>query len=193
MRASIDSSPQLKMSLPHALITALLERPSSGQELARRFDKSIGYFWHATHQQIYRELGRLEEAGWIESMEPAATRGRQRAYHVLPAGREELLRWTAESADPKPMRDEMMLRIRAEAVIGPTVLVEDVARRLQLHREVLAHYQKIEAHDFPPGAVTREQQLQHLVLSAGIMMEQMWVQWSEQALAVLSQPPTEGS
>lgn len=176
------------MSLPHALITALLERPSSGQELARRFDKSIGYFWHATHQQIYRELGRLEEAGWIESMEPAATRGRQRAYRVLPAGSEELRRWTSESADPKPMRDEMMLRIRAEAVIGPTVLAEDVARRLQLHRETLEHYLKIEARDFPPSADTREQQLQHLVLSAGIMMEQMWVQWSEQALAVLAKP-----
>ena len=31
--------------------------PASGLELARRFDRSIGYFWHATHQQIYRVLG----------------------------------------------------------------------------------------------------------------------------------------
>lgn len=177
------------MSLPHALITALLERPGSGQELARRFDKSIGYFWHATHQQIYRELGRLEQAGWIESLEPAATRGRQRAYQVLPAGREELRRWTAESSDPRPMRDELMLRIRAEAVIGPTALADDLARRLQLHRASLAHYQQIEARDFPPGALTQEQRLQHLVLAAGIMMEQMWVQWSEQALAVLALDP----
>ena len=49
------------MSLPHAILTALLEKPSSGLELARRFDKSIGYFWSATHQQIYRELAKLEE------------------------------------------------------------------------------------------------------------------------------------
>ncbi|MFA9215737.1 MAG: PadR family transcriptional regulator [Sphingomonadaceae bacterium] len=181
------------MSLPHALITALLERPSSGQELARRFDKSIGYFWHATHQQIYRELGRLEQAGWIESLEPAATRGRQRAYCVLPAGREELRRWMADSSDPRPMRDELMLRIRAEAVVGPTGLADELARRLALHRLQLAHYQQIEAHDFPPGVHTREQQLQHLVLSAGIMMEQMWVQWSEQALAVLAQPAGVGA
>jgi len=174
------------MSLPHALITALLERPSSGLELARRFDKSIGYFWHATHQQIYRELGRLEEAGWIESLEPAATRGRQRAYRVLPAGREELRRWTGEPSEPKVMRDELMLRIRAEAAIGPAGVAVDIARRLELHREALANYKKIEAHDFPSGLLTREQQLQHLILSAGILMEQMWVQWSEQALEVLT-------
>ena len=51
------------MSLPHAILTALLEKPSSGLELTRRFDRSIGYFWSATHQQIYRELGKLEAEG----------------------------------------------------------------------------------------------------------------------------------
>ena len=53
------------MSLPHALLTALVEHPCSGSELAERFDKSIGYFWHATHQQIYRELARLEQVGLV--------------------------------------------------------------------------------------------------------------------------------
>ena len=48
------------MSLPHALLTSLAERPGSGSELAGRFDRSIGYFWQATHQQIYRELARLD-------------------------------------------------------------------------------------------------------------------------------------
>jgi DNA-binding PadR family transcriptional regulator len=58
------------MSLAHALMTSLLEKSSSGYDLARRFDKSIGYFWHATHQQIYRELARMEQAGWIHSSKP---------------------------------------------------------------------------------------------------------------------------
>jgi DNA-binding PadR family transcriptional regulator len=55
------------MSLAHAVLTSLLEKSTSGYDLARRFDKSIGYFWHATHQQIYRELARMEAAGWIEA------------------------------------------------------------------------------------------------------------------------------
>ncbi len=84
------------MSLPHALITALVEQPSSGSDLASRFDRSIGYFWHATHQQIYRELGRLEESGWIESLPPESGRGRKRVYRVLPAGRSELQRFVAD-------------------------------------------------------------------------------------------------
>jgi DNA-binding PadR family transcriptional regulator len=62
------------MSLAHAVLTSLLEKASSGYDLARRFDKSIGYFWHATHQQIYRELARMEAAGWIASSVPARRR-----------------------------------------------------------------------------------------------------------------------
>ncbi len=53
------------MSLPHVLLTSLLERPNTGFELARRFDRSMGFFWNATHQQIYRELNNmLKKAGF---------------------------------------------------------------------------------------------------------------------------------
>ncbi|RJG06956.1 PadR family transcriptional regulator [Noviherbaspirillum cavernae] len=176
------------MSLPHALLTSLIEHPSSGLELARRFDRSIGYFWHATHQQIYRELGRLENAGWVESLPPESGRGRKKVYRVLPAGRRELKRWTAESQDPRPMRDELMLRLRAEAVIGPTAIRQDIERRREMHRQQLALYRQLEASDFPSDDLSREKQIQHLILSAGIMLETLWVEWSEKAIEVLSQP-----
>ena len=175
------------MSLPHALLTALLERPAAGLELARRFDRSIGFFWHATHQQIYRELGRLERAGWVEALPLDSGRGRKKTYRVLPAGREELKRWTAESQDPKPLRDELMLRLRAEAMVGPTALKDDIERRLELHRQKLALYRQLEARDFSPENSSREARLRHLVLQAGILHEQHWIQWSEQALALFAE------
>ena len=175
------------MSLPHALLTALLERPGSGSELAGRFDRSIGYFWHATHQQIYRELGRLEQAGWVESLPPESGRGRKRVYRALPAGREELERWTAESHDAGPMRSELMLRLRAEASIGPTpALLRDIRRQQRQHAEKLALYRDIEARDFPKTGLSREKDLQHLVLQGGIMLESFWVDFCEKACATLS-------
>jgi len=60
------------MSLPHALLTSLLEQPCSGMDLARRFGRSIGFFWPATHQQIYKELGkplkRRRGGAWPEAV-----------------------------------------------------------------------------------------------------------------------------
>ncbi|MFI2435837.1 PadR family transcriptional regulator [Streptomyces sp. NPDC018693] len=172
------------MSLPHAILTALLEKPSSGLELTRRFDRSIGYFWSATHQQIYRELGKLEADGHIRALpgeQPA--RGQKKSYEVLPAGRAELERWTAAAQDPKPHRDALLLRLRAAAVVGTAGLEADLRRHLDLHRRQLAEYQEIERRDFPPGRDAPEDRLRHLVLRAGIDLETFWTGWLTHALA----------
>ncbi|MFI9776704.1 PadR family transcriptional regulator [Streptomyces sp. NPDC051956] len=178
------------MSLPHAILTALLEKPSSGLELTRRFDKSIGYFWSATHQQIYRELGRLEREGYIRALPtPTPARGQKKEYEVLPAGRAELARWTAASQDPKPLRDPLLLRLRAAAVVGTDGIEADLRRHLELHRRQLAEYEEIERRDFPPGLDAVEDRLQHVVLRAGIDLETFWAGWLEQTLEELGLDP----
>lgn len=175
------------MSLAHALLTSLLEKSSSGYDLARRFDKSIGFFWRATHQQIYRELARMEQAGWISSeAAPDGGRTRKKLYSVKPAGRRELKRWAREPAPMVELRDELMVRLRADAVIGPLGLEAEIERRAALHTEKLAAYRAIEARDFPEGSeLSREARIQHLILKTGIMYEASWAAWSREALAVL--------
>jgi DNA-binding PadR family transcriptional regulator len=176
------------MSLPHALLTALVERSCSGSELAARFDRSIGYFWHATHQQIYRELARLEEAGLIESLPEESTRGRKRAYRILPAGRDELKAWIPQEDEPAALRDEFMVRLRAEAAVGPTGLDNEIRRRIDLHEEKLALFRQIELRDFPVEPQDRETALRHLVLQAGIRYEENWLVLLTEALAALQKP-----
>ncbi len=176
------------MSLSHALMTSLLEKSSSGYDLARRFDKSIGYFWRATHQQIYRDLARMEQSGWIASeAAPDGGRTRKKIYHVLEAGRVELERWAREPAPLFDIRDEFIVRLRADAVMGPLGLQSEVERRMALHSTKLAAYLAIETRDFPPErALTREARIQHLILKTGIMYEQSWTRWCEEALLVLT-------
>ncbi|MGU7774616.1 PadR family transcriptional regulator [Burkholderia sp. MR1-5-21] len=176
------------MSLPHALLTALAERPGSGSELAGRFDRSIGYFWQATHQQIYRELGHLEASGWIESLPAESGRGRKRAYRILPAGKKELRRWIAEQENPTPLREAMLVRLRAEAALGPAGLEEEMSRHIALHQQKLDLYREIEARDFATESESRATRLQHLVLKAGIAQEEFWVDFSKQALDILRLP-----
>ncbi|MFJ9377175.1 PadR family transcriptional regulator [Streptomyces sp. NPDC101455] len=178
------------MSLPHAILTALLEKPSSGLELTRRFDRSIGYFWSATHQQIYRELGKLEAESRIRALateQPA--RGQKKRYEVLPAGRAELARWTATSQDPKPLRDTMLLRLRAAAVVGTDGIETDLRHHLALHQRQLTEYEEIEKRDFPPGRDSPQDRLQHLVLRAGIDLETFWTQWLTHAIEEFAELP----
>ncbi|HEX2705091.1 MAG TPA: PadR family transcriptional regulator [Candidatus Lustribacter sp.] len=176
------------MSLPHALLTSLIERPSSGLELARRFDRSIGYFWHATHQQIYRELARMESAGWVAADEVPG-RGRKRVYRCLEAGRDELLRWAGKPTPATDPRDALLVRLRADAATGPLGLGEQIRDRMAHHEAALAAYRVIETRDFGPGAPsTRAARIQHLILAAGIVHEEGGLRWCRQALDTLADP-----
>lgn len=171
------------MSLPHALMTSLLEKSCSGYDLAQRFDKSIGYFWHASHQQIYRELGRMEAAGWICSSAAADSKTRKRIYRVLPAGEAELRRWAQEPSDPPALRDEFFVKLRTDAAIGPLGLEREIERRMALHRLRLDAYRAIEAKDFLGKPLTRAGEIQYLLLRGGMLQEETMLRWSEEALA----------
>ena len=176
------------MSLSHALLTSLVEKSSSGYELARRFDKSIGFFWHATHQQIYRELARMESAGWIEGYSPAdAGQSRKREFRVLAPGRRELTRWSQEPSPTLHPHDALTVKLRASAVLGEGDLSGEMQRQLQEHQDRLALYRSIEARDFPPRKrLNRKDAIQRSILARGIRYEEAEVAWAQDLLEVLS-------
>lgn len=178
------------MSLAHAVLTSLLEKSTSGYDLARRFDKSIGYFWHATHQQIYRELARMEAAGWIASFIPAdAGKTRKKEYRVLPQGRAELVRWAQESTEPMDLRDAFTVKLRADAVLGEVDLTPELQRHIELHTQRLAQYRAIEQRDFlQPEALSRGQAIQYMILKKGMLYEQGEIDWGRAMQAVLQRP-----
>lgn len=173
------------MSLPYAILTALAEKSGSGLDLARRFDKSIGYFWSATHQQIYRELARLEKSGLIDVTPQPGARGGRRIYRLLPAGRDALMRWVPQDEPIAPLRNSLMVRLRAEAALGPTGLAPALREQVSAHREKLARYREIQTQDFATTPHSRDIALQGLILEAGIRHETNWIEVLEQALVIL--------
>ena len=89
------------MALEHALLVSLSERPGTGIELTRRFDRSIGFFWRATHQQIYKVLRRMEDDGWLTAG-AGESRSTERRYTVTPTGRKELAAWISRRPRRQP-------------------------------------------------------------------------------------------
>ncbi|MEU2561964.1 PadR family transcriptional regulator [Streptomyces longispororuber] len=178
------------MALDHAILVSLLEKPGSGYELARRFDRSIGYFWAATHQQIYRVLKRMEGDGWIDVREVAQDdRPDKKEYSVAAPGRAALTAWLHEPIEPETVRHELAVKIRAAAFDEPGALVHEVERYRQVHADRLARYLAGERRDFTgpeaPGTLDAGQQLQHVVLRGGIAYERMTLDWLDDVLATL--------
>lgn len=175
------------MSLRYAILTALTERSSTGIELARRFDRSIGYFWPASHQQIYRELDKLLGDGLISEAASDAppSRGNPRSFAVTDGGAQALREWVGRVEDRPKSRDPLMVRVRAAAALGDAGLRPALEHRLAAHERSLAEYEAIAAKQFS-GDLDRTARLQLLVLQAGIDSERMWAGWCRHALSELA-------
>ncbi|MFC3901569.1 DNA-binding transcriptional regulator, PadR family [Acinetobacter marinus] len=177
------------MSLAHVLLTSLLEKPSTGIELARRFDRSMGFFWNATHQQIYRELKQMQVKGWIQPIATDDTDSRKKTYQVEVEGRTELQRWVAQQDAPSKLRDELMVKLRAEAQLGGASILPELRRHLDLHQAQYVLYQHIAERDqhkqnSTPARTTR---IQHKILELGIAFELGWIDWLKEVIALLEQ------
>ncbi|WP_031064963.1 PadR family transcriptional regulator [Streptomyces sp. NRRL WC-3742] len=177
------------MALEHAILVSLLEQPGSGYELARRFDRSIGRFWTATHQQIYRVLRRMETDGLVVSEEVAQDgRPDKKVYAASSDGRASLADWLREPVEPETVRHELAVKIRAAAFDDPAALISEVERHREAHAALLARYLHGEQRDFPeaPSAgPDPRRELQHVVLRGGIEYERMTIAWLDDVLTTL--------
>jgi DNA-binding PadR family transcriptional regulator len=184
------------MALEHALLVSLSERPASGLDLARRFDKSIGYFWQASHQQIYKTLGRMETDGWLTST-VVEQHGRpdKKVYDVSPAGRLVLQEWLTSPTDPSPLRSELGVKMRAASyAVDREAVLADVRGHLADHQTRLDVYRQLAKRDYAdPTALTGQALDQYLVLRGGIRMEEAWVAWLDEYLTAHTLTPRHGS
>ncbi len=138
------------MALEHALLVALREQPASGLELARRFERSIGFFWSATHQQIYKVLGRMDRDGWVDVTEVAQVgRPLKKVYAVSALGEQALADWLGSPTPTDGLRSELALKMRG-ASFGDRGAVLDVVRaHLADHAVRLDHYRQLMRRDYP--------------------------------------------
>jgi PadR family transcriptional regulator AphA len=98
------------VSLRHALLALLDAGPMTGYELAKQFEVSVDYVWHAQHSQIYTELRRLEAAGMVVADTVPRGLATKRAYRLTPDGAAELGRWVTEIEPPPAVRDPAYLK-----------------------------------------------------------------------------------
>jgi DNA-binding PadR family transcriptional regulator len=174
------------MSLSYVLLTSLIEKPSTGIELARRFDRSMGFFWNATHQQIYRELNAMLQKGWISTLADEDPNARKKTYKVDALGRKELAHWLTEQSPPAQLREELMVRLRAEAQLGGNSMLPELERHLVLHQQKLNIYQQIFAKDFEQADENdRTLYIHKMILQLGINQEIGWIDWLETVIPML--------
>lgn len=173
------------MALAQAILALLVNHPQSGYDLTKNFEESVGCFWKATHQQIYRELAKLEAQGWVQPTTVfQESRPDKKVYGITESGQQYLAIWVTAPCNPMLIKEELLVKVFAGSLVSTHVIRQQLLQHRQIHLEQLAHYQQIEAVEFEhPKALPLGAKLQYLVLRRGIRYESDWVAWCDEALA----------
>ncbi|WP_428819932.1 PadR family transcriptional regulator [Microbulbifer sp. MCCC 1A16149] len=177
------------MSLRFAVLTLLDIEPGSGYDLKRRFERSISHFWSASHQQMYRELHKLQGEGLLDCTEQSQEgRPDKKVYRLTDSGRRALAEWAAKPAAVQKIRDPFLIQLFAGHHLSGAQLREELERHLLEHRALLVTYEAQNARFYnrPPEQQQRLW-LAHQPLLLGIETEKTWIRWAEQLLARLEE------
>ena len=115
------------MSVPHALLALLADKPKFGLQLRDEFENETGSVWPLNVGQVYTTLQRLERDGLVAT---EGAEGPQRDFGITADGRAELMTWLRTPSDAPPPRDELVIKMLV-ALRVPDVNVREL---VQLHR-----------------------------------------------------------
>lgn len=176
------------MALNHAIMTALLEDRMSGYELTKAFDTSLGFFWKASHQQIYKALRDLEQQGLLDS-EVVAQAGKpdKVIYGLTDAGREALADWVVNTETRlRDAKDDLFVKLYNLSPANREHIRGEIAARVSETRQRLELYRRIQArHYADPRSLPLRQRGIYLALLAGISHCEMFLDWAHESEVVL--------
>ncbi len=121
------------MSVRHAMLALLSERPKYGLQLRQEFESRTGDVWPLNVGQVYTALQRLERDGLVES-DDTSDEGPKKGFRITAQGQTELNNWLRTPPDlSSPPRDELVIKILV--ALGLPGL--DVPEVIQVHRRYL--------------------------------------------------------
>ena len=175
------------MALAEAILVCLTDRPMSGYDLAKNFDASIGFFWRASHQQIYRELGKLREKGYVKSQEISQSGKPNRIVHTITdPGKDALMVWSRKPNRMPSVKDELLAKFYALEHMELDALKDQLTVRIDQHRTKLNQFHKIKERHYDGKDLTRNQVGKLYVLEMGIDDEQIRIQTLQDLMGKLS-------
>ena len=160
------------MALAEAILVCLTEKPMSGYDLAKSFDASVGFFWRASHQQIYRELAKLRTRGLVQSEEISQSGKPNRIVHTITdEGRSVVRQWSLKQPRMPSIKDDLILKLYAFDDIDMNAMIEHISHRIEQHEARLQTYQKIKIRYYDGQTLDRIKTGKLFALEMGIENE----------------------
>ena len=123
------------MSLRFALLALLTVEPMTGYDLAKRFESSVAFVWHAPDSQIYPELRKMAKEGLLTAEEISwGPNGKKTQYRITIEGRAAFKQWMNTPLEYARERDPVHLKAAYLEWAEPSMAKQHMQAHIEYHR-----------------------------------------------------------
>jgi PadR family transcriptional regulator AphA len=176
------------MSLKHAILTLLETEQGSGYDLLKRFKQRLGFFWNASHQQIYLQLKKMTEEGLLTfDVEEQSGKPNRKVYRVTEDGHQALMVWFENPVKVDKVNDALLVKLYAGHLVDKKILLQEIQQHKTIHQRMLDTFLALEEEFLSLSPQNKTQyELPYLTLRRGILGEQAWLAWASEVELFLS-------
>ena len=169
------------------LLGLLTIEPMSGYDLGLTIRGSVGHFWNESYGQIYPNLKKLANGGFV-SFKTERQEGKpdRRIYSITEKGRERLKEWLAVPPQPEIPRNEMLLKLFFGEQIPAQVLIGYVERVGEERRALLELLERVEREEVNKNQHYPGAPYWRMAAHYGQMEMRAHLRWAEETLAELN-------
>lgn len=167
-----------KRILPFIILGIINNRPHiTGQEITAEFETEIGDFWRASHSQIYPELKRMVNDGWIVAS-TSQENAKERYYQITSAGQAVLNHWLDQLVTDLPVHEDLFsLKLFFIKDKNDPRIPQLITRQLLLLEKELKYLQQRLKQAFPNENTVKANYGHYLILTRAISRTKGQIGW----------------
>jgi PadR family transcriptional regulator, regulatory protein AphA len=168
------------------LLGLLAIEPMSGYDLGLTIRASVGHFWNESYGQIYPNLKKLADGGFVTCRtERQKHKPDRRTYSITKAGRERLARWLAVPPQPEVPRNELLLKLFFGEQVPAEILIGYVQRMAEERTAILQLLQRAEREEIDKNQRYPGAPYWRMAAHFGQMEMKAHLQWAQETLVEL--------
>jgi PadR family transcriptional regulator, regulatory protein AphA len=167
------------MALREVILTVLARGEMTGYEITKDFEAVYVHFWRASHQQVYRELARLDQDGGVTVKVVAQeSRPDKKVYAITKRGLDELKRWIVAPTEPPRPQYDLLVKLLGCHVVDRPVFQRELQRISARAEEWVKELRAMRRECLCVRATWSEHdKILYLTLRRGLLLGQAQLRW----------------
>ena len=177
------------MALRHVVLTVLARGNKTGYEITKAFEAVYSHFWRASHQQVYRELGRLGAEGRVKA-KAVSQKGKpdKKIYSITKRGLDELRQWIVAPTEIPRTQYDMVVKLLGCNVVGREDFRPEFDRIRTVSDDLLSMLRAMQQACLGQREKgwSEHEQVLYLALRRGLLLGDAQVRWLDEVDTYLS-------